>query len=57
MKSFGRHEVLHTEHRRCQHCHQVIVAVPEVGWVDPAKDHPYDMCPDQPMGIHDPEPL
>jgi hypothetical protein len=37
---------------RCQHCHQSICFVPEVGWLDPGLGHSYDICPADAYGNH-----
>jgi len=39
----------------CAHCHVRLVDVPEVGWVDPGRDGPYDVCPEDPWGNHAPD--
>lgn len=39
---------------RCRHCHQALVYVPGVGWVNPAIGGAYDMCDVDPYANHDP---
>ncbi len=38
----------------CRHCHQALVYVPGVGWVNPAIGGAYDMCDADPYANHEP---
>lgn len=41
---------------RCRACGQLIVDVPEVGWVDPDPGSGYDLCAEDRLGNHQPHP-
>ena len=41
-------------HALCRHCHQEIVEVAEIGWLDPTPGDTYDLCPDSSYGDHEP---
>jgi len=49
-------KVDHQPHRRavCRHCHQSIVDVDGVGWLDPDVGDTYDICPGDVYGNHEP---
>lgn len=52
---FLRTDHLPHHHAVCAHCHQRIVEVDEVGWVDPDGGDSYDLCPGDPYGNHEPQ--
>jgi len=37
---------------RCRHCHEELVHVSDVGWVNPAAGSAYDMCDADPYANH-----
>lgn len=39
----------------CLHCHQLIVEVADIGWVDPDLGDSYDLCPSDPFANHQPQ--
>lgn len=39
---------------RCRYCHELIVEVPGIGWLDPTPGDTYDLCPSSPYGDHQP---
>ena len=41
-------------HAQCRNCHQEIVEVPDIGWLDPKPGDTYDLCPGSPYGDHEP---
>jgi hypothetical protein len=41
-------------HAHCRYCHQGIVEVPDIGWLDPKPGDTYDLCPASPYGDHEP---
>ncbi len=41
-------------HARFRYCHQEIVQVPDVGWLDPKFGDDYDLCPASPYADHEP---
>ena len=41
---------------QCRHCHQRIIEVPDVGWLDPDGGDTYDLCPVDRYGNHEPDP-
>ncbi|MCD4523919.1 hypothetical protein [Nocardioides sp. cx-173] len=41
----------------CRHCHEAIVSIDEVGWLDPDGRHTYDICPLDRFGNHAPDVL
>ena len=41
-------------HDRCRFCHDQIVQVPDIGWLDPTPGDSYDLCPSSPYGDHEP---
>ena len=54
MKSFRRVRSGQLRHARCRHCEELLTYVDEVGWLDPALNHSYDICPRDPYGNHEP---
>lgn len=38
---------------RCRHCHEELVHLPHVGWVNPAAGGAYDMCDADPYANHE----
>lgn len=56
MKTWVRREDLAgLRSSRCRTCGQLIVEVPEVGWIDPDRGDTYDLCPLDPWANHDPD--
>jgi hypothetical protein len=41
-------------HANCRYCHQEIVEVPDIGWLDPKRGDTYDLCPGSPYADHEP---
>jgi hypothetical protein len=43
-------------HGTCRACGQPVLHVVAVGWFDPARTHPYDVCPGDRFGNHTVDP-
>jgi hypothetical protein len=41
-------------HAHCRFCHQEIVDVADIGWLDPTPGDTYDLCPASAYGEHRP---
>ncbi|MCW2834530.1 MAG: hypothetical protein JWN68_2483 [Nocardioides sp.] len=41
-------------HDNCRFCHEQIVQVSDIGWLDPTPGDTYDLCPSGPYGDHEP---